>query len=75
MDELDIFIGGQWRRGGGNLMQSRFPADGSLNASLYAASPTICRRRSTAPIAHGGSRRGGPRCRISGQRSCIRSPI
>ncbi|WP_410316312.1 hypothetical protein, partial [Klebsiella pneumoniae] len=20
MDELDIFIGGQWRRGGGNLM-------------------------------------------------------
>ena len=38
MDELDIFIGGQWRRGGGNLMQSRFPADGSLNASLYAAS-------------------------------------
>ena len=38
MDELDIFIGGQWRRGGGNLMHSRFPADGSLNASLYAAS-------------------------------------
>ena len=29
MDELDIFIGGQWRRGGGNLMHSRFPADGS----------------------------------------------
>ncbi|MGM1327702.1 hypothetical protein ACS0TW_17310, partial [Klebsiella michiganensis] len=23
MDELDIFIGGQWRRGGGNLMHSR----------------------------------------------------
>ncbi|WP_404881130.1 hypothetical protein, partial [Klebsiella pneumoniae] len=22
MDELDIFIGGQWRRGGGNLMHS-----------------------------------------------------
>ncbi len=38
MDELDIFIGGQWRRGGGNLMHSRFPADGALNASLYAAS-------------------------------------
>ncbi len=24
MDELDIFIGGQWRRGGGNLMHSQF---------------------------------------------------
>lgn len=37
MDELDIFIGGQWRRGG-NLMHSQFPADGAINAALYAAS-------------------------------------
>ncbi len=38
MDELDIFIGGQWRRGGGNLMHSQFPADGAINAALHAAS-------------------------------------
>ena len=38
MDELDIFIGGQWRRGGGNLMPSQFPADGAINAALHAAS-------------------------------------
>lgn len=37
MDDLNIFIGGQWRRGGGNPMQSHFPADGSLNATLNAA--------------------------------------
>ena len=38
MDELDILIGGQWRRGGGNLMHSQFPADGAINAALHAAS-------------------------------------
>ena len=38
MDELDIFIGGQWRHGGGNPMQSHFPADGTINAVLNAAS-------------------------------------
>ncbi len=38
MDDLKIFIGGQWRRGGGNTMQSHFPADGSINATLNAAS-------------------------------------
>ena len=39
MDDLKIFIGGQWRHGGGNPMQSYFPADGSINATLNAASP------------------------------------
>ncbi|WP_297201796.1 aldehyde dehydrogenase [uncultured Pluralibacter sp.] len=38
MTTRDIFIGGQWRQGGGALMQSHFPADGSLNATLHAAS-------------------------------------
>lgn len=38
MDDLNIFIGGNWRRGGGNLMQSHFPADGAVNATLHAAS-------------------------------------
>ena len=38
MDELMIFIGGQWRRGGGEAMRSTFPADGTLNATLRAAS-------------------------------------
>ncbi|WP_121498788.1 aldehyde dehydrogenase family protein, partial [Enterobacter hormaechei] len=38
MDDLKIFIGGQWRRGGGNPMQSHFPADGSINATLNAVS-------------------------------------
>lgn len=38
MNDLKIFIGGQWRRGGGNPMQSHFPADGSINATLNAAS-------------------------------------
>ena len=37
MDELTIFIGGRWRHGGGNLMHSYFPADGSVNATLRAA--------------------------------------
>ena len=39
MDDLKIFIGGQWRHGDGNPMQSYFPADGSINATLNAASP------------------------------------
>lgn len=38
MDDLMIFIGGHWRHGTGNLMHSYFPADGSVNASLHAAS-------------------------------------
>ncbi|MEH8936835.1 hypothetical protein RAF90_26175, partial [Klebsiella pneumoniae] len=38
MDELDIFIGGQWRRGGGNLMHSQVRAYGAINAALHAAS-------------------------------------
>ncbi|HBU6975355.1 TPA: aldehyde dehydrogenase family protein, partial [Raoultella planticola] len=38
MDELTIFIGGHWRHGGGNLMHSYFPADGTVNATLRAAS-------------------------------------
>jgi len=38
MDDLKIFIGGQWRHGSGNPMQSHFPADGTVNAALNAAS-------------------------------------
>lgn len=38
MKALDIFIGGKWRPGGGEALQSHFPADGSLNATLNAAS-------------------------------------
>ena len=38
MQELSIFVGGAWRRGNGDAMQSTFPADGSLNATLNAAS-------------------------------------
>lgn len=38
MDDLKIFIGGQWRHGSGSPMQSHFPADGSINATLNAAS-------------------------------------
>ncbi len=38
MEPLDIFVGGEWRRGGGNLMSSTFPADGSTNATLHASS-------------------------------------
>lgn len=33
-----IFIGGEWREGRGDPMVSRFPADGSVNAELKAAS-------------------------------------
>lgn len=35
---LKIFVGGQWREGRGEEMRSLFPADGSVNASLRAAS-------------------------------------
>lgn len=38
MNRENIFIGGEWRQGGGTGMQSRFPADGTLNATLNAAS-------------------------------------
>jgi betaine-aldehyde dehydrogenase len=38
MKALDIFIGGKWRPGGGEVLQSHCPADGSLNATLNAAS-------------------------------------
>ena len=35
--ERDIPVGGQWRRGGGAVMRSLFPADQSVNAELHAA--------------------------------------
>lgn len=35
---LKIFIAGEWRDGRGDPMVSRFPADGSVNAELNAAS-------------------------------------
>ncbi len=38
METLSIFIGGSWRLGGGEAMRSYFPADGSVNATLNAAS-------------------------------------
>lgn len=38
MQEHSIFVGGVWRRGNGEVMHSTFPADGSLNATLNAAS-------------------------------------
>lgn len=37
MELLNIFIGGEWRQGSGEVMHSYFPADGSVNASLHAA--------------------------------------
>ncbi|NDJ56433.1 aldehyde dehydrogenase [Enterobacteriaceae bacterium 4M9] len=37
MELLNIFIGGEWRQGSGELMHSYFPADGAVNASLHAA--------------------------------------
>lgn len=75
MDELDIFIGGQWRRGGGNLMHSQFPADGAINAALHAASLDDLQEAIDRADRAGGSQRGGRCCRISGRRSCIKSPI
>ena len=33
-----IFIAGEWRRGGGEVYTSHYPADGSVNAELAAAS-------------------------------------
>ncbi|AFJ45719.1 aldehyde dehydrogenase [Shimwellia blattae] len=38
MTPLEIFVAGQWRLGGGEPMVSTFPADGSLNGTLHAAS-------------------------------------
>jgi betaine-aldehyde dehydrogenase len=38
MAELKIFVGGKWQSGTGKAMQSLFPADGSVNATLNAAS-------------------------------------
>ena len=33
-----IYIGGEWRRGGGEVYASHYPADGSVTAELAAAS-------------------------------------
>src|SRR4051794_5712426 len=38
MDALPILVGGEWRRGRGDVYASRYPADGSVNAELAAAS-------------------------------------
>ncbi len=75
MDELDIFIGGQWRRGGGNLMHSQFPADGAINAALHAASLDDLQEAIDCADRAWREQRGGRCCRISGRRSCIKSPI
>ncbi len=75
MDELDIFIGGQWRRGGGNLMHSQFPADGAINAALHAASLDDLQEAIDSADRAWRAQRGGRCCRISGRRSCIKSPI
>lgn len=39
MNKQPIFVGGEWQIGTGKLMQSTFPADGSVNAELHAAGP------------------------------------
>ncbi len=72
MDELTIFIGGHWRHGGGNLMHSYFPADGTVNATLRAASLDDLQEAITCAERAGGNQRGATCCRICGQRSCIR---
>jgi betaine-aldehyde dehydrogenase len=38
MSVLPILVGGEWRRGRGELYASRYPADDSINAELAAAS-------------------------------------
>ncbi|WP_075182275.1 aldehyde dehydrogenase [Pantoea sp. 1.19] len=38
METVPIFVGGVWREGRGPRMESRFPADGSLNTVMRAAS-------------------------------------
>lgn len=40
MSVLPILIGGEWRRGQGEVYASRYPADDSVNAELAAASVT-----------------------------------
>ncbi len=34
-----LFIGGEWRRGRGETIESHFPADGALNARISGAAP------------------------------------
>ena len=72
MDDLNIFIGGNWRRGGGNLMQSHFPADGAVNATLHAASLEDLQELSTPESARGAILPGVTACRMRVRRSCIR---
>ena len=38
MPDGKLFIGGEWKTGTGEEMVSIFPADGSINCSLYGAS-------------------------------------
>ena len=74
MEEQKIFIGGVWRRGGGYRMQSLFPADGSVNATLNAASlddlqeAVACGERAARSPGEKG-------CPICARRSCTASPI
>jgi betaine-aldehyde dehydrogenase len=39
MEPLPIMVGGEWRRGRGDVYASRYPADDTVNAELAAASP------------------------------------
>src|SRR5688572_3064373 len=38
MGTLPILVGGEWRQGRGSVYASHYPADGSVNAELAAAS-------------------------------------
>lgn len=38
MNKMDIFVGGQWQQGRGTEMQSRFPGDNQVIATLNSAS-------------------------------------
>lgn len=75
MDDLKIFIGGQWRRGGGNPMQSHFPADGSINATLNAASLDDLEEAVAAGERAWRDPHGVTVCRTCARRSCIKLPI
>ncbi len=72
MDDLKIFIGGQWRHGGGNPMQSHFPADGSINATLNAASLDDSEEAVDAGERAWRDPAGVTAFRTCGRRSCTR---
>ncbi|SQI45024.1 Uncharacterised protein [Serratia plymuthica] len=73
MEKLKIFVAGRWCEGRGDEMASVFPADGSINARLNAASVEDVNEAVEAAERAWRAPSGAGWCRTSAPRSSIAS--